>query len=318
MPAARRTVRARIFGVTFELEGEGEWKGLLDRYRQYFADGEWNELPAVRLVVGAESCRVSVGDHCESIILDPIWPSLETVIRTLVIACRREWRFVHASGVCDEEGAVLFVGPSTSGKSTLAMAIQERGYRLLADDLTPLSLAHGKVFPYQTGQSLRPFTQALATERDWAHGYPQSIEPLEKIGADVRAVFFLKSHAAVSGRPVLDASGTNIVAWRKICRLVNWPEASFGRPFDSFPSPCHPEDFAKEPDVAPCPTSEAIRYLFNHLHPPHPPLKALLPEASHFFAKVRFFNLRVGHLDQTIEEVLRILRGLSPCNVPGD
>lgn len=43
---------------------------------------------------------------------------------------------LHASAVETEAGAVLFAGHSGSGKSTLLAALVDRGYRMIADDVT--------------------------------------------------------------------------------------------------------------------------------------------------------------------------------------
>lgn len=42
---------------------------------------------------------------------------------------------LHGSAVETERGAVIFVGPSGVGKSTLAAALQQKGYRVLSDDV---------------------------------------------------------------------------------------------------------------------------------------------------------------------------------------
>jgi hypothetical protein len=46
---------------------------------------------------------------------------------------------LHASAIATEHGAVLFMGPSGSGKSTMLRAFVERGYKMLADDVTGIS-----------------------------------------------------------------------------------------------------------------------------------------------------------------------------------
>lgn len=46
---------------------------------------------------------------------------------------------LHASVIETSAGAVMFVGPSGVGKSTLAAAFQKRGYRVLADDIGAIS-----------------------------------------------------------------------------------------------------------------------------------------------------------------------------------
>jgi len=46
---------------------------------------------------------------------------------------------LHGSAVRVKEGAIIFVGPSASGKSTLAAALTGRGYPVLADEICAVS-----------------------------------------------------------------------------------------------------------------------------------------------------------------------------------
>ena len=46
---------------------------------------------------------------------------------------------LHASSIQTTQGAVLFVGPSGNGKSTLLAAFLRRGYSMLADDVTGIT-----------------------------------------------------------------------------------------------------------------------------------------------------------------------------------
>lgn len=52
----------------------------------------------------------------------------------------REMLALHASAVHTDEGAVLFMGPSGNGKSTLLNAFLRRGYRMLSDDVVGIVL----------------------------------------------------------------------------------------------------------------------------------------------------------------------------------
>ena len=67
---------------------------------------------------------------------------------------------LHASAVATEAGAVVLLGTSGSGKSSLAAALGERGFPLLTDDVTGVAL--------DTDQ--RPVAlPAFARQRLWAH-----------------------------------------------------------------------------------------------------------------------------------------------------
>jgi hypothetical protein len=46
---------------------------------------------------------------------------------------------VHSSAVATGRGAVVFAGASGHGKSTLAVAFHQRGFRVLADDVCPIA-----------------------------------------------------------------------------------------------------------------------------------------------------------------------------------
>lgn len=51
---------------------------------------------------------------------------------------------IHASAVTDGERAILFAGPSGHGKSTLAAAFLDVGYRLLSDDVVAIRSYPGR------------------------------------------------------------------------------------------------------------------------------------------------------------------------------
>jgi hypothetical protein len=57
-----------------------------------------------------------------------------------VILHQRGLLVMHASTIQTARGAVLFVGPSGHGKSTLLAALVQRGYAMVADDVTAVSL----------------------------------------------------------------------------------------------------------------------------------------------------------------------------------
>ena len=50
---------------------------------------------------------------------------------------------IHATGVAREGRGVLIAGPSGSGKSDLALRMIDRGWTLIADDQTQLTLRDG-------------------------------------------------------------------------------------------------------------------------------------------------------------------------------
>ena len=73
---------------------------------------------------------------------------------------------LHAAAVKSPAGAVLLLGHSGHGKSTLATALVERGYALLADDVTGLVTKDGRVTALPSFASLRLWKQTLTQMRD--------------------------------------------------------------------------------------------------------------------------------------------------------
>jgi len=55
---------------------------------------------------------------------------------------------IHAAALASRGRAWLVAGPSGSGKSSLALALAHRGFRVLSDDIAPLSIGDGCVHPF--------------------------------------------------------------------------------------------------------------------------------------------------------------------------
>ena len=62
---------------------------------------------------------------------------------------------LHASCVASGQEGLVLVGPSRSGKSTLAMALMESGFRLLSDDRTFLSIKDGQLRAFGLSRPLK-------------------------------------------------------------------------------------------------------------------------------------------------------------------
>jgi hypothetical protein len=68
---------------------------------------------------------------------------------------------LHAAAVeASDGGAIVLAGDSCSGKSTLAAALALRGFRVLADDLSPLALADGSPVVVPTAREPRLWPDA--------------------------------------------------------------------------------------------------------------------------------------------------------------
>ena len=110
--------------------------------------GPWESAPGVFLlnVDGVARYLVSEG---RDIVIEPTGGS-EPAVRAFLLgsvlaAClqQRGILTLHASAIETPAGAVLFAGVSGIGKSSLLAALIERGYAMLADDVTGVVLAAG-------------------------------------------------------------------------------------------------------------------------------------------------------------------------------
>jgi hypothetical protein len=73
-----------------------------------------------------------------------------------------EGEFVlHAAGVRRDEGIVLLVGPSGSGKSSLAASLHNSGYHLVGDDVMVIAESKGIVTGRAVYRSLRLFPDSI-------------------------------------------------------------------------------------------------------------------------------------------------------------
>jgi hypothetical protein len=80
---------------------------------------------------------------------------------------------LHASCVARHQDGLLLLGPGRAGKSTLALALSQCGFRVLSDDRTFCSADDGGVFAYG-------FPRPLKIRRDAAQWFEQfrSLQPL--------------------------------------------------------------------------------------------------------------------------------------------
>ncbi len=65
------------------------------------------------------------------------------------------WFVLHAAALERDGRALLVAGPSGTGKTTLALGLSERGYRLLSDDFAPLHRETGLVHPFPRPLGIR-------------------------------------------------------------------------------------------------------------------------------------------------------------------
>jgi hypothetical protein len=118
---------------------------------------------------------------------------------------------LHASCVAREQQGLVLIGPSRSGKSTLAMAFLEAGFRLLSDDRVFVSLKRSELLAFGLSRPLKlrrdatlwfqGFSSAKPTDRQDGESV-YYFEPSPRTGqqamqpCEPRVVVFLERRAA--------------------------------------------------------------------------------------------------------------------------
>lgn len=89
-----------------------------------------------------------IGGHTatiEPLSANPEWNGIRTLFLSSIMSAVLHYKSMlplHASGVCYEDGVVLFCGLSGAGKSTTSIFLKERGYPLFSDDICVIHPEH--------------------------------------------------------------------------------------------------------------------------------------------------------------------------------
>jgi hypothetical protein len=88
---------------------------------------------------------------------------------------------LHASCVARNERGLILLGPTRSGKSTLAMALTEAGFRFLSDDRTFCSLRRSKLLAYGLPRPLKLRREAAAWFETLRDREPTEVQNGERV-----------------------------------------------------------------------------------------------------------------------------------------
>jgi hypothetical protein len=100
--------------------------------------------------------------------IDHAFPLLEWAMNWCISSQAHQYLTLHAAVIEREGCAVIMPAPPGSGKSTLCAGLVSRGWRLLSDELTLISLADGLIAPLGRPISLK--NQSLEVIRKFVPG----------------------------------------------------------------------------------------------------------------------------------------------------
>jgi len=224
------------------------------------------------------------------------WPSPSDLVQMIVERERADLAFVHGACIELEGAGVLFIGPSTTGKTTLALALAQCGGSVLSLDLTPISLGISRAYPFPCSGGLRLNTRQIAAQNRWSLDCHRSPGCMDS-GLPISHVFFLEK-ASVS--TVVDVS-QNRRDWNTLRALVlgHAPPSA-----PDTPARLHlhtPADFDHPPRLTPCPRGWAIRHFCRCSHEYDVPPRQLVGSVAHCLARAKCWRLEAGYLHATVD-----------------
>ncbi len=133
----------------------------------------------------------------------------------LHLTLERGWDFIHAAAVEVGERPILFIAPSTGGKSTLGDYFLKKGHPMLSDDKVATFPLEGQFHAVPSHPHHRPFREFEVL------GYP--VEPFARLSRPIRAFYLLEPAA-----PDAAVAITEITGFRKFEQLLPNYLYSFG------------------------------------------------------------------------------------------
>jgi len=139
------------------------------------------------------------------------WPLLVFwfvhIFLPLHLTLERGYDFIHAAAVEVDEQPILFIAPSTGGKSTLGDYFLKRGHPMLSDDKVATFLRQGQFCAVPSHPHHRPFREFEVL------GYP--VEPFAELTRPIHAFYVLEW-----AEPGASVEITEVTGFRKFEELL--------------------------------------------------------------------------------------------------
>ena len=296
-------VRLDVLGLSITIQSnDGE---ILESISQVFPGGEVTALSRVSpdlSVVRASNgtVRLEAGGQVESLPVDVVLAHAEVLVTFAIVRKCPQFVFCHAASVYVDGGAILLMGATTSGKTTLSLALRQRGCAALADDYTPVEVNSLRLFPFRTASVLRPHTRRLVHSGLLPAQYGELDGSLQETGCPVHTVIFLQ----LSGNESASADGTSPARfWRALRRLAG----ADGDAWSGDGNAIRIQDetaFQRSPSMIRCTEAEAFQSLMSFMLPLHRTVTPYLQVAAGLIRCTKVYSLQPGYLDETADIIL--------------
>ena len=139
------------------------------------------------------------------------WPLLVFwfvhIVLPLYLTLERGYDFIHAAAVEVDQNPILFVAPSTGGKSTLGDYFLKQGHPMLSDDKVATFLRQNDFYAVPSHPHHRPFREFEVL------GYP--VEPFAERALPIHAFYVLEPAESEA-----DIEITEVTGFRKFEQLL--------------------------------------------------------------------------------------------------
>jgi hypothetical protein len=202
-----RKVRFSVEGPAMEVEIEGpseaEW--VEDLFSTYVVtSGASAPRALISIRTDADGGTLRTVDRIETFEGTDLMSAVEWETNLSLLATVAGYAHLHASGVVVDGGGVLAVGPSGSGKSSLAMAWHQAGRCLIGDDAILLG----------QGGDVRSFARLMKLDWDRARAFGIDVERTLGFDPTDREIWYDPSGGAGWATEVVPVRAVAWVRWR--------------------------------------------------------------------------------------------------------
>lgn len=147
-----------VLGTKLTLKGDGvDTFGSQIRPFECTSTAEHSLEKAIELQLSGKNVTVVFRDKSMQMPIRPkTWPSITDLILLRCLEANEEFCMLHASAIKYQGGAILFVGPSMSGKSTIAGFASQSGAELIGDDRAMIDLRRVIIHQLPIPPNFRP------------------------------------------------------------------------------------------------------------------------------------------------------------------